>query len=188
LTDLDENIDRNSENRLINEVVEASDINEVSDTNNHNEVNEDNNDEVTKNYLLEGDKESKKIYIYASYDCGSIAGALTKELSFSKNSDEKEKWILEISDIESNIIKGHILSLSGNKYWGVVDSKLSLVDPEEKKVLSLEFISSDKSKNVCDIKFVDLNKFVQLSKDGELVLVENLSEDNFKFKVIQIDE
>lgn len=148
---------------------------------------EETNNEITINNLFDGTSDKKKINIYASYECGSIAGSLTQELLFSKNNDDKEKWLIEIIDMKDNIVSGTVQSLSLNKYWAVIDSQLELVE-DNKIVFEFIFGQSDKSKNVCIIKVKESDKFIELSKEGKLLVVDKLNEDNFKFKIIQVDE
>lgn len=173
-SNLDDNPDSNKEN----------DIDEKNST----ESDENSNNQLTVNNLFDGSSENKKVNIYASYECGSIAGSLSNELIFSKNMDDKEKWLIHINDIKDNYICGYIQSVSKNKFWGINDSKLELVDSDTKVMFELIFGISNKSRNVCDVKVKDTGKYIELSKEGKLILVENLNKDNFKFKIIQVDE
>ena len=145
------------------------------------------NNEKTTDFLFDNDDKQKKINIYASYECGSIAGSLTSDLIFSKNMDEKEKWLFNIIEKNTNVISGHIHSISNDKYWGADEQNLILLH-EPKFIFEFIFGLSAKSNNVCNIKVKDNNKYIELSKEGKLMLVDNLNQDNFKYKVVQIDE
>lgn len=131
------------------------------------------------------DDKHKKVYIHAAYKNGFIAGTLTNNMNFCKNAKDGNIWSIDIIEQNPSIITCSIYD--NDKYFGVVDSKLELVSGNDKMIFELIFDKEAESRNVFHVKLHNHDKYIQLSENGTVIVVDKLNYDNFMFKVTNAD-